>query len=150
MEKLHFSIQINASKQRVWDTMLNDATYREWTEIFNPSSGSYYEGDWSEGSHIKFLGPDKDGTVSGMYSLIKENRPYEFLSIQHLGEIIKDEVKPWPGDGSISFFENYTFKEEDGSTTLEIDVDANDDFKAMFEEMWPKALEKLKELSEAN
>ncbi|MDQ5893468.1 MAG: hypothetical protein QG640_480, partial [Patescibacteria group bacterium] len=31
MQKIHFSIQINAPKEKVWDTMLGEATYREWT-----------------------------------------------------------------------------------------------------------------------
>ena len=44
MEKLHFSISIKAPKEKVWDTMLNDVTYRQWTSVFNPP-GSYYEGD---------------------------------------------------------------------------------------------------------
>ncbi|MCU1549275.1 MAG: hypothetical protein JWO29_2226, partial [Arthrobacter sp.] len=31
MEKLSYSVKINAPVQDVWATMLNDATYREWT-----------------------------------------------------------------------------------------------------------------------
>ena len=41
--------------------MLADDTYREWTSAFHP--GSYYKGDWSEGSKILFLGPGDDGEV---------------------------------------------------------------------------------------
>ena len=54
MQKLHFSIVINAPKKKVWHAMLDDKQYREWTEAFNP--GSYYKGDWSKGSKILFLG----------------------------------------------------------------------------------------------
>lgn len=52
-EKLKYSITINAPKEKVWHTMLDDKTYREWTTEFNP--GSYYEGDRKEGSEIRFL-----------------------------------------------------------------------------------------------
>jgi hypothetical protein len=101
MKKIHFKIDINASKEKVWDTMLEDATYREWTAPFN--EGSYYKGDWTKGSEIIFLGPDPEtGKEGGMVSRIAENKKYEFISIEHLG-IIKDgvedttseEVKKW-------------------------------------------------------
>ncbi len=34
MSKLNFSIVIDAPKEKVWDTMLEDKTYRIWTEAF--------------------------------------------------------------------------------------------------------------------
>ncbi len=146
MQKVHHSIHIDAPIEKVWDTMLNDATYRQWTEPF--SAGSYYEGDWQEGSTIKFLSTEQEG---GMYSRIKENRMHEFVSIEHLGMIspegeidtTSEEVKKWT-----PAFENYTFEEKDGGTELHIDIDVADEYKEMFEEMWPKALQILKELSE--
>ncbi len=128
--------------------MLNDTTYRQWTEIFNPDGGSYYEGDWSTGSTMKFLGPSKNGEAGGMYSRVKENRPYEFVSVEHLGEIVQGEQKPWPGDPNMTIFENYYFEEVDGSTKVKIEMDTNEEFKKMFEETWPTALEKVKELAE--
>ncbi|MEK7463924.1 MAG: SRPBCC domain-containing protein [Patescibacteria group bacterium] len=149
MQKIHFSIQINAPKEKVWDTMLGDATYREWTTPFH--EGSYYKGDWSEGSKMLFLGPDeaskKDG---GMVSRIKKNRKYEFISIEHLGMVMggvvdttSDEVKKWT-----PAFENYTFTEKDGGTEISVEIDINEEYKAMFEDMWPKALRVLKEVAE--
>lgn len=151
MQKLHFSITIDTPKEKVWNTMLEEVTYREWTYAFNPtesSKGSYFEGDWSTGSSMKFLGDAEDGIVYGMYARIKENRPFEFLSIQHLGEIIGGEEKPFPGMEGVEVCENYTFTEVDGGTRVDIDLDTNDEYKDMFEGMWPKALEKLKEISE--
>lgn len=131
--------------------MLEDETYREWTAPFTEGlevmEGSYYEGDWSEGGSMRFLTRDKDGNPSGMYSIVAENRPYEFLSLQHLGEIHKGEEKPWPtSDGR----ENYTFIEKDGGTELQVDLlGIPDELKGMFDESWPQALDKLKELAEA-
>lgn len=150
MAKLHYSIDIKAPKEKVWDSMLEDKTYREWTSIFNPG-GSYYEGNWDEGSKILFLGPDeKSGKIGGMVSKIAVNKPYEYISIEHLGEIVdgaedttSDRVKDWAGA-----HENYTFSEKDGVTTVKVDLDSNEEMKKMFEEMWPKALDKLKEITE--
>jgi hypothetical protein len=45
-------------------------------------------------------------------------------------------------------FENYTFKEKNGTTEVIVEMDINDEYKEMFEGMWPKALQKLKELAE--
>lgn len=91
MEKLHFSVQIKAPKEKVWDTMLDDETYRKWTTAFSP--GSYYEGSWDEGSKILFLAPDENGKLSGMTSIIAENRPYEFISIKHISVKLKMGLK---------------------------------------------------------
>jgi hypothetical protein len=149
MQKIHFTQFINAPKEKVWDTMLGDATYRIWTEAFNP--GSYFKGDWSEGSKILFLGPDPEtGKESGMVSRIKENRQYEFVSIEHVG-IVKEGIEDTTSDYAKQWapaFENYTFIEKDGGTEVQVDLDISDDFKEMFEQMWPKALVALKELAE--
>lgn len=150
MDKLRFSILINAPKEKVWNTMLDDATYRQWTEAFTP--GSHYIGSWNQGSKILFLGPDpKTGKISGMVSRIKENRKHEFLSIEHLGVVqdgkedtSSEAMKGWNGA-----LENYTFKDKDGKTEILVDMDSNEEYKQMFEETWPKALEKLKELAES-
>lgn len=149
MSKLNFSIVIDAPTSKVWDTMLEDKTYREWTEAF--TEGSYYKGDWSKGSKILFLGPNPEtGKEGGMVSRIKENKLHKYISIEHLGEVYdrvedttSDRVKDWAGA-----LENYTFVDKNGKTELVVDLDINEEFKEMFEGMWPKALQKLKELCE--
>jgi L-rhamnose mutarotase len=149
MTTQHYSIHINAPKEKVWNTMLGQDTYREWASAF--SEGSRFEGSWDEGSKILFLGPDPEtGKEGGMLSQIKENRPYEFVSIEHHG-FIKDgvedttseEVKKW-----VPAHENYTFTEKDGVTEVTIDIDLAEEYVDMFTEMWTKALGKLKEISE--
>jgi hypothetical protein len=148
MQKLKFSIEINSPKEKVWNTMLEDKTYRIWTEVF--SKGSHFIGDWSKGSKILFLGPNENGEMGGMVSRIKENKLYEYISIEHLGVVengkedtTSDAVKQWAGS-----LENYTFKNKDGKTELLVDMDINDEYREMFEGMWPNALQKLKEISE--
>jgi uncharacterized protein YndB with AHSA1/START domain len=149
MQKIHFSIFINAPKEKVWDTMLADATYRAWTTAFHP--GSYFKGDWSEGSKMLFIGPDEEsGGEMGMVSRIAENRVHEFISIEHLG-IYKDGVEDTESPEAKQWgpaFENYTFVERDGGTEVQVDQDMMEEYKEMFEEMWPKALQTLKELAE--
>lgn len=148
MQKLHFSIVIDAPKERVWKSMLEEDSYRVWSKAFMP--GSHYVGDWNEGSKILFLGPGESGEMGGMVSRIKENRPYEFISIEHLGFVqggIEDTSSPaveaWSGA-----LENYTFIEAEGKTEVMVDLDSVDEEVEMFKNTWPKALQNLKELAE--
>jgi uncharacterized protein YndB with AHSA1/START domain len=148
MHHIHFKTQINAPQKKVWDTMLNDETYRQWASVFNPdnTTESYVEGSWDAGSDIKFLGKDSDGNISGMIGKIHESRPGEFISIKYSGEILQGKETFYGPDEL--YFENYTFNEKDGGTELAVDIDVKDEYKDMFNGMWPKALEKLKELAE--
>lgn len=149
MEKIHIVTFINAPREKVWHAMLDDAAYRDWTSAFNP--GSYYKGEWKEGSKMLFLGPDpKTGKEGGMVSMIREVRPNEFVGIDHLGlyqdgiEVTEgNEVEGWAGAS-----ENYTFSDKDGGTELAIDMEIKASERAMMEDMWKKALVRLKELAE--
>lgn len=145
MHRLTFSILINASREAVWQTMLEDATYRQWTSMFE--KGSYAVTDWKEGSKALFLTPAGDGMVSQIVA----HRPSQFLSIQHLGTVKNGvegmddaDAKGWAGA-----LENYTVREQNGLCTLTVEMDTNDDYRQYFEERWPKALDKLKEIAEA-
>lgn len=147
MFNLKYSITINAPREKVWDIMLGDETYRQWTDVFSP--GSYYQGDWSQGSRIVFVGPDPEtDKEGGMVARIKENRLHEYISIEQYAMISNGVEENFPGDGKI--YENYTFSDKDGGTLVEVElIDLPDEYKGMFEESWPTALEKLKELAEA-
>lgn len=147
---LHFEIFINANADKVYKALTDEKHYSEWTAPFNPSS--HYKGSWEKGSEIRFIGIDENGDEGGMISRIKENIPNKFISIEHLGMIEKGkeitsgpEVEGWAGA-----LENYTFKENNGKTTLLVDLDSNEQFKSYFEETFPKALNKLKEICETN
>ena len=74
------------------------------------------------------------------------------MSFMHLGEVkdgVEDveseKVKGWAGA-----LENYTLKEADGVTELFVEVDINQEFKDMFSQLFPKALDQVKELSESD
>ncbi|MGQ0827138.1 MAG: hypothetical protein ACT4ON_01960 [Bacteroidota bacterium] len=43
MEKLQFTIDIKASREKVWKTLWEDTSYRKWTSAF--SEGSYAVSD---------------------------------------------------------------------------------------------------------
>ena len=149
MKTLHFSIIINAPRAKVWDTMLGDDTYRQWSQVFSP--GSYFKGDWSEGSKMLFLGPDpKSGLEYGMVSQVAKNRLHDYISIEHRG-IFNGGVEDTTSEEALKWapaFENYTFVDRDGTTELLIDLDVAESEASNFEKMWPEALQKLKLITE--
>jgi hypothetical protein len=151
MEKIQFTVHINAPVSKVYDTMLgisNKATYEQWTSLFNPTST--YDGSWNKGSKILFIGTDEEGEKGGMVSEIVENITNRFVSIRHYGllkgntEITEGaEVEKWANG-----FENYTFLENDRSTMVIVDLDTTEDFLDYMNNSYPKALAKLKEICE--
>jgi uncharacterized protein YndB with AHSA1/START domain len=145
MKRLNYTIQINAPKAKVWETLFNDATYREWTSVFG--AGSHAITDWKEGSKAQFLGGDGSG---GMYSRIEKVIPNELMEIKHLGEIKDGQEQPsdpsthsWYGA-----MENYHLKETNGVTDLKVELDTEESHKEYFRNTYPKALEKVKEIAE--
>lgn len=144
--KLKKSIEINAPVEKVWKTIIEDETYRQWTAPFSP--GSCAESDWNEGSRIVFA----DGSGNGMLSRIKVLRPYEQITFLHEGMIVdgkedfdSPEVLAWKGA-----LETYYLEEKDGKTTMRVEQDmSEEDAKSDFPAMWDKALVLLKQLSES-
>lgn len=151
MKKLQFKVNIQAPASKIYESMLglnNISTYEEWTAFFNPTSS--YEGTWEKGSKVYFVGVDEKGEKGGMVSRIAENIPNQFVSIHHYGllqagvEITEGpEVEKWANG-----YENYTFEENNGITTVTVDLDLTEDFSDYMNETYPKALGKLKETCE--
>ena len=146
MHKQQFKISINAPKEVVWNSLWEDASYREWTSAFTPDSHAVT--DWKKGSKILFL----DGSDDGMVSQVADRRDNEYMSIQHIGIIQKGveildapETKDWQG------FENYTLKTVNGKTEVVVELQFNhikEEYLYHFNEAFPKALEILKQISE--
>lgn len=147
MQKQTFKVAIDAPREKVWNILWNNDTYPAWTAVF--SEGSRAETDWKQGSKVLFL----DGKGEGMVATIAENKPNEFMSIKHLGMVNKDgvedleseKVKEWAGA-----LENYTLKTVNGKTELVVDMDITAEYADYFQQLWPKALDKVKELAEKN
>ena len=96
-----------------------------------------------------FLAPDNGGEM-GMVSRIKTIRLHEHVSIEHLGivqngkeDTSSDAAREWAGA-----LENYTFKDRGDGTEVLVEMDTSETYREMFEETWPKALRRLRELAE--
>jgi uncharacterized protein YndB with AHSA1/START domain len=144
MKKQIFNITINTPRERVWDVLFGEETYPQWTSAFAEESS--VKTDWQEGSKTLFF----DGKGDGMVSMIEKVIPNEYMSIRHIGELRKgvedldsESVKKWAG-----CHENYILKSSGSNTELVIEMDMIEGFEDYFLETWPKALEKVKDLSE--
>jgi uncharacterized protein YndB with AHSA1/START domain len=145
MKTLEFKIDINASRQKVWDTMLQKETYEQWTAVSWP--GSSYEGEWKQGTAIRFGSPGQGGT----YAELEEVTPYERMHAVHTAVINPDDSLDRDSEvakGWVGTTESYFFTEKNGKTELAVQIKTNPDWAQMFDEGWPPALEKLKELCE--
>lgn len=147
MEKLHFSVIIKAPKEKVWDIMFGKDSYPKWAASFKV--GSHYLGNWSPGSRMLFLAPGETAE-SGMVSQVVQNRPYELISLEHLG-VVRNGIQDTSSDAVMRWSgarEEYRFRETDSGTEVLVDTDTTDEYRKMFQTVWPKALKKLKELAE--
>ncbi len=147
MQKLHFEVIIAAPKEKVFQLMLSDRAYREWTSPFGQSR---FEGSWEKGSKMLFIGTDEEGKEGGMVSRILENKSNEFISIEHYalwqnGLEVTDaaNIESWAGA-----HEDYTFKSVTNGTQLIVSIDVVEAYKDYFNSAWPEALQKLKLLCE--
>ncbi|MCU7549985.1 SRPBCC domain-containing protein [Chitinophagaceae bacterium LB-8] len=141
METTKFSIQINAPKEKVWQTLWSDDTYRQWTVVFH--EGSYAKTDWKEGSSVQFLTPEGDG----MYSRISKLIPNTQMTFEHQGEVkggVEQPQSSWAGAK-----ESYYLSENNGVTELTVEMDTVEEFIQYFKDIFPKALQLIKSLSEA-
>lgn len=145
MQKLSFSITINAPKEKIWDALWNIHCYETWTTVF--AEGSTVKTDeWKEGSRIYFV----DGNGAGMVSEIAAHRPHEFMSFKHLGMVVNgiedtssEKVAAWAGS-----LENYTLRTENDHCVLTMEMDMGDEYSDYFSKTWPLAMEKIKGLAE--
>ena len=145
MKHLEFTAQINSAKKKVWDTMLQPDTYKQWVNVSWP--GSYYQGRWAKGENLKFLSPGHGGTLANLV----ECTPYDTILARHIA-IIKSDGTEDRNDaiapGWIGTTERYSFTERDGKTTATITIETTPEWESMFKDGWPTALAKLKEICE--
>lgn len=141
MQKTHFSIDIKASPERVWDVLWEEESFREWTSTFTEESkGSYIKSGWQEGGRFEFYEGD-----TGSYGIIEKLVPSERISFNHMGEL--REGKEYPFDDGPRL-EEYTLEENGGITTLILEHHIPEEYREFFEETTPRAFERIKELAE--
>lgn len=139
MPLLKFETEINATPEKVWNTLWEDKTYREWASTLN---GSYYEGNFQQDSKIFFFGEGR----KGMYNFVEKNIPNKEMKFRHLGWIIDGEESPQNWENSD---ETYILEETPNGTLLKVEVNALDEFAEFFRNNYPNMLKKVKQIAES-
>ena len=141
MKQMQFSIDIYATKEKVWDTLRQDETFREWASIIDP--GTYMVGDLEVGNEIQFL----SASGYGVTSLVEKLVPNEFLLLRHQADTQdsgkRERKKEWTGGE-----ESYTLAEKNGTTTLTVAFGVPPELEEYFQTNYPKALERVKFFAE--
>ena len=142
MREIQFSIEINASKEKVWTTLWEDTTFRDWANIID--EGTYMKGVMKEGNEIEFI---SSVNGYGVTSLIEKLNPNKFVLLRH-GADTKDSgqqerEKEWTGGT-----ESHSLTEENGVTTLIVKFDVPLELEETFNIRFPRALERIKTLAE--
>ena len=139
MTTLNFSVEINAPKEKVWQILWDDQSYRQWTSVF--MEGSHAKSDWQEGSKILFIAPSGDGMFSTIHKKVDNSQ----MVFKHLGEI-KGGIETTSNWGGA--FESYFLTDKDGATELKVELNTTEDFQQYFKDTFPKALALVKQLAE--
>lgn len=142
MKELHFFIMIQAPREKVWDTLWQDETLREWAGLIDP--GTYMAGELKEGNEVQFISAENG---YGVTSLVEKLVPNEFLLLRHEADTQQagkqEREKEWTGGK-----ESYSLAEKDGATTLTAAFDVPPELEEYFKANYPKALERVKSLAE--
>ncbi len=143
MKQMQFQVEIHATEERVWDTLWQDETFRQWASIIDP--GTYMVGELQEGNEVQFISAENG---YGVTSLVAELTPGEFLLLKHQADTKEagkqERAQEWTGGT-----ESYTLTEKDGATTLTAVFDVPPELEEYFATTYPKALDKVKVLAEA-
>ena len=85
-----------------------------------------------------------------MFSVIDTSRKNEYMSFTHLGVVknfeeqpVDDETKSWSGAK-----ESYRLTDKNGKTKLDVELDITEEHADYFNNTFPKAIAKVKELAE--
>ena len=135
---------MKASKEKVWDVLLQDQFNRLWYAEF--SEGTYAETDWQVGSKAVFI----DQSGNGLLSKVVINQPHAVLSLEHQGMINNgtEDYESADAQAMKGTHETYRLTEKDGVTQLAIELDMGAEYYDFMAAAWEKALQKIKELAE--
>ena len=148
MQNMQHSIEIDASKEKIWNVLWSDNTFRDWSSIID--EGTFMVGNLEEGSEVNFIGNKTEGVSYGVTAKVEKLTPNELISFTRIADIqvnedgsISKRDKQWAGS-----LESYELEEHDHKITLSITQDVPEELVEYFQAKLPQALERIKELAE--
>ena len=138
---MQFSIEIEAPREKVWQTLWEDTTLRDWGNIID--EGLHMVGEMAEGSEVQFI----SGSGYGVTSVIEKLIPHEYIAFKQVADTMdsgkQEREKEWTGG-----MESYELIEKNGITNLTVKIDVPPGQEEIFKDRFPKALERVKILAE--
>jgi uncharacterized protein YndB with AHSA1/START domain len=143
MKELNYTTEISATPEKVWKTLWNDATFRDWAGIID--EGTYMKGTLKEGNDVEFI---SSVNGYGVTSFVEKFTPNKLAFFRHKADTqetgTKSRDNEWTGTS-----EQYELHEKNGRTTLTIKTQVPPEQEETFEDRLPKALARIKELAES-
>ena len=142
MKKQHFSIKIKAPKEKVWQTLWEDKTLRDWGNIID--EGLYMVGEMAEGNEVQFISSVSGFGVTGV---IEKLIPHEYVAFKQIADTMdsgeQEREKEWTGGT-----ESYELIEKNNIINLIVKIDVPPEQEETFRVRFPKALKRVKILAE--
>lgn len=142
MKEMRFEIEIEAPKEAVWRTLWQDETLRQWAGIIDP--GTHMVGELKQGNQVEYI----SGNGYGVTSLVEQLIEGELLVLKHKSDT-QDSGTRMRDDEWTGGAETYKLAEKEGVTTLITIFDVPAELEDYFKTAYPKALDKVKTLTEA-
>lgn len=143
MKTIERSIDIEASKEKVWEVLFQDKYNRQWYKAFHEDAHAVT--DWQLGSKVVFA--DNDG--NGLVGKVAQRDLYKAMVIEYSAELINGKEITENMEGGN---EKYFLSEKGNRTHLDVSAAGNmpDEFVDMMARSWDVAIVKIKELAESN
>ncbi len=146
---MQHTIEIHASKEKVWQVLWSDETLRDWAGMIDP--GTYMTGTLEEGGEVNFIGNSEGGVRYGVTSRVDKLVPNEYILFTRTADIvlqpdgaIEKRASQWAGTT-----EEYKLEESNGVVTLTNTQDVPDELVEYFNAKLPEVLQRIKVLAEA-
>lgn len=132
MTNLKYKLILNNNVEYVFDKLFDKPFYEEWSKAFNPDSKM--KGILAKGEEVVFYDADENGMIATV-SDYQVNKVVEF---HFIAEVMDGVHKAYEDDSN---YERYTFTNlQDQMVMLDIQLSIPDEYKELFEDMWPKAI----------
>jgi uncharacterized protein YndB with AHSA1/START domain len=144
MKTLEYTVNINATPQKVWQYLWEPENYKTWISPFG--EGSHYKtARFTKGSKIHFLTPQGEGVYCNLAEVDEPNQ----VALEYLGAIKDFKETSFAADHDwTGARESYTLHKTAHGTKLTVKIDTDPIHIDYMNTAFPKALQLLKQLAE--
>ncbi|MGY3571245.1 SRPBCC domain-containing protein [Vibrio sp. SCSIO 43135] len=145
MQSLNYQIEIETNAENLWAILTELESYQKWAAAFSPQS--QFKGEWREGADMTFFDPALGGTRA-VIDTVEEGKllSYHHVAIftpDHIQDINSDVARKWIGSS-----ESFEIVSLESSVLLKVKINTHQEFTAMFNNGWERALPMIKLLCE--